>query len=149
MKQLLVLGDAICRLNPVYGQGMTSAAIQATILDKLLSKNGAQSIWKPYFKAVAKEIKSPWELTLSEDFKFPGTEGIPPKMPAFLVSYFNKLNRAMNSDPVIYKPFMKVLNMVSNPTILLRPNIIWRVLKAKKLSKDEPKIITGRTGEAA
>ena len=128
---LLPLGDAICRLNPVYGQGMTSASIQAKILDKLLSKNSGQSIWKSYFKAVAKEIKSPWEMTLSEDFKFPETEGIPPKMPGFLKRYFKKLNRAMNHDPLIYKPFMKVLNMISGPYLLLRPDILWRVITAK------------------
>ena len=128
---LLPLGDAICRLNPVYGQGMTSASIQANILYQLLKKKGHRNIWKLYFKKVAKEIKSPWEISIAEDFKFPETQGIPPKIPVFLIKYFDKLNRVMNQDPVIYKSFVKVLNMVSSPKILLNPQILWRVIKAK------------------
>lgn len=128
---ILPLGDAICRLNPVYGQGMTSASIQANILNDLLRRKGSKGIWKSYFKRVATAIKSPWELTLSEDFKFPETEGTPPKMPGILVRYFNKLNLAMNKDPFIYKHFMRVLNMTAGPQVLLRPDIFWRVITAR------------------
>lgn len=63
--------------------------------------------------------------------KYPSTEGIPPKIPALLVKYFNKLNRVINTDPVIYQSYLKVMNMISPPTILLKPQIVWRVLKAK------------------
>ncbi len=128
---LLPLGDAVCRLNPVYGQGMSSAAIQAQVLEEVLQKKGHQSIWKTYFRRVAGAVKTPWELTVTEDFKFPETQGVPPKMPSFLLKYFNKLNRVVNQDEVIYRSFAKVLNMMSEPTILLRPSIVWRVLRAR------------------
>ncbi len=128
---ILPLGDAVCRLNPVYGQGMSSAAMQAEILEELLQQRKLQLLWKPYFKQVAKAVKTPWELTVAEDFKFPETEGVPPKIPALLIRYFTKLNRVMNNDPDLFKAFAKVLNMVSNPTILLHPKMIWKVLWAK------------------
>ncbi len=128
---LIPLGDSICRLNPVYAQGMSSASIQAQILDRLLSQTNRKSIWKPYLRRVAKAIKTPWELTVTEDFKFPDTKGIPPKLPAFLVTYFDRLNRAANFDPVVYRAFLKVLNMISKPTILFLPNILWRVWRLR------------------
>ena len=107
---LLPIGDSICRLNPVYGQGMTSAALQAQTLDKLLARY-QKKIWKQYFKKVSKIIKAPWDITIGEDFKFPETEGTPPSVPSFMVRYFDRLVRVMNNDPVIYQPFMEVLNM--------------------------------------
>jgi len=128
---LLCLGDAICRLNPVYGQGMSSAAMQAEVLDSVLGRSPLKVIWKSYFKQVAQLLKTPWEVTLAEDFKFPETEGIPPKIPKLIERYFSKLSRVMNQDPVLFKAFVQVLNLVKPPTSLLRPSLIWRVIRAK------------------
>lgn len=128
---ILPLGDAVCRLNPVYGQGMSAAAMQAEILDELLQKTALDQLWKPYFKQVAKAVKTPWELTVAEDFKFPETKGVPPKIPGLVIRYFSKFNRVMNKDPYLFKAFAKVLNMVSEPTVLLHPKMIWKVLWAK------------------
>ncbi len=128
---ILPLGDSVCRLNPIYGQGMSSAAMQAQILDDFLRQNHGQSFWKPYFKKVANTIRTPWELTVTEDFKFPETLGTPPPIPGLMLRYFNKVSRIINQDPVVYKSFIKVLNLVSSPMILLQPQIMWRVLLAK------------------
>jgi len=128
---ILPLGDSVCRLNPVYGQGMSSAAMQAQILERVLSKKLKRGIWKGYFRQVAKALKTPWELTVMEDFKFPETRGTPPKTSALLKKYFTKLNRVANQDPAVYKPFLKVLNMVSEPIILMKPNVVWRVIMSK------------------
>ncbi|MCB0193358.1 MAG: FAD-dependent monooxygenase [Anaerolineae bacterium] len=128
----LVLGDAICALNPVYGQGMTSAAMQAEALDKLLSKRSlSNNFWKPYFKQMAKVVSTPWQMTVSEDFLFPQTEGTPPKIPGFIANYMGKLAQTINRDPVVFTAFFNVMHLMKPPITLFHPRIVWRVLFLK------------------
>lgn len=74
----LVLGDAISSFNPTYGQGMTSAALQAAELDALLAKRKTLTGLAPaFFRRAARVIDTPWQLVVGEDFRFPQTTGRP------------------------------------------------------------------------
>ncbi|MBV7334420.1 hypothetical protein KFU94_40525 [Chloroflexi bacterium TSY] len=127
-----MLGDAVCALNPVYGQGMTSAAMQVVALDRLLQKRPlSDTFWQPYFKQIAKVVSIPWQLTTSEDFLFPQTEGPPPKTPGFMTAYLGKLVQVVNHDAEVFKAFSNVLHLTKPPAILFHPRIVWRVLRTK------------------
>jgi 2-polyprenyl-6-methoxyphenol hydroxylase-like FAD-dependent oxidoreductase len=56
---LLVIGDALCSLNPIYGQGMTMAALQALTLRDCL-RNNTNEISRPFFADTARYISSVW-----------------------------------------------------------------------------------------
>ena len=128
----LVLGDAVCALNPVYGQGMTTAAMQVEALMGLLAKRPLDGkFWRTYFKQVAKVVGTPWQIVAGEDFQFPQTEGTPPQMPGFKATYMGKLAQTVNHDPVVFKAFFNVMHLVRPPTILFSPQIVWRVLRNK------------------
>jgi 2-polyprenyl-6-methoxyphenol hydroxylase-like FAD-dependent oxidoreductase len=128
---LLVLGDAICSFNPTYGQGMTSAALQAKALDGVLqSSSGLQGIAPRFFKRAAAIVDVPWQLAVGEDFRFPHTTGPKPAGVDFINHYVAMVHRATLSDAEVGKAFLNVMNLAAAPTSLFHPRILWRVLKA-------------------
>lgn len=129
----LVIGDAISSFNPTYGQGMSSAALQTTELDKLLQKKTPLATLAPaFFKRAAKVVDIPWQLAVGEDFRFPTTSG--PKPPAIdlINRYVSRVNRVTHHDEVVGKAFLNVMNLLAPPTSLFHPRILWRVLRPKK-----------------
>jgi 2-polyprenyl-6-methoxyphenol hydroxylase-like FAD-dependent oxidoreductase len=76
----IVVGDAVASFNPVYAQGMTSAALQAEALQLLLdqwSENTSELRGLPqaFFAKAAEVVSTPWALAGQSDFAFPQTRG--------------------------------------------------------------------------
>ena len=74
---LLPIGDAICRFNPVYGQGMSVAALEACLLQRLLERPGGDrnpiaGLAPAFFAEVQTLIETPWSVAIL-DFAFPDT----------------------------------------------------------------------------
>ncbi len=130
----LVIGDALCSFNPVYGQGMTSAALQAAELDQLLGErhggHGVAGIARPFFKRAATVIDMPWQLAVGEDFRFPETEGEKALGTDLLNAYGVWVHKATHHDAVVGRAFLNVMNLIQPPTSLFHPKIMWRVLKS-------------------
>lgn len=127
----LVMGDAVCSFNPVYGQGMTSASMQAIELDKLLHENLAEAQLAPaFFKRAAKVIDIPWQLAVGEDFRYPATAGPKPAGVDLINKYVSKVHRATLKDPVVCEAFLQVMSLLKAPTSLFHPRILWRVMWA-------------------
>ncbi len=128
----LVLGDAISSFNPTYGQGMTSASLQAAELDALLGqKKSLDGLAPAFFKRVAKVIDIPWQLAVGEDFRFPTTSGPKPPGTDLINRYVAKVHQATLHDEVVGEAFLKVMNLMAPPPSLFQPRIVWRVLRAR------------------
>jgi 2-polyprenyl-6-methoxyphenol hydroxylase-like FAD-dependent oxidoreductase len=128
---LLVMGDAICSFNPIYGQGMTSSALQAQVLDCCLRERQTgdlSGMWRGFFRQVARVVDIPWQLAAGEDFRYPEVEGVRPRGTALINAYVAQVHRATHHDPVVFSAFLKVMNLIEPPTSLFRPHIVRRVL---------------------
>jgi 2-polyprenyl-6-methoxyphenol hydroxylase-like FAD-dependent oxidoreductase len=134
----LVLGDAICSFNPIYGQGMTSAAMQAQALQQLLvrRKGALDGIARVFFKQAARIVNVPWQMAVGEDFRYVETTGPKPAGTDLLNAYSTLLHRATHSDAVVYQAFLNVMGLLAPPASLFAPNILLRVLRAGR-SKPE------------
>jgi hypothetical protein len=123
----LVLGDALCSFNPIYGQGMTTAALEAKTLHACLEK-GLPGLARRFFKLTTKVIDTPWTLAAGADFGFPEVEGLRPPQTAFINRYIGNLLKAAWHDPVLAVAFHRVSNLAASPASLFAPNIVLRVI---------------------
>lgn len=74
----MVLGDAACAFNPIYGQGMTTGALEAVALGKLLTEyagKNSSDMTKTFQTRLAKVLLTPWLMATGEDLRYPGNGG--------------------------------------------------------------------------
>jgi flavin-dependent dehydrogenase len=129
------IGDAVCALNPVYGQGMTVAADAASTLDACLRdqlrRPGADltGLARRYHRRLAKVISDPWLLATGEDLRYPETTGAEPSLAMRIVRpYLDRVFIASREDAGAYRTVVEVVHLMKPPRSLFRPGIVWRVL---------------------
>jgi 2-polyprenyl-6-methoxyphenol hydroxylase-like FAD-dependent oxidoreductase len=125
----LVIGDALCSFNPIYGQGMTVAAMEAKALSEWLAQADNRQA-QHFFAQVSKIIDLAWDAAVGTDLSFPGVEGEHTPLIRFLNWYVGKLHVAAQRDAQVSIAFLKVINMIAPPPSMMHPRIVWRILKA-------------------
>ena len=125
---LLVCADAICSFNPVYGQGMTVAALQALALRDCLA-GGVEGLARRFFRQAARVVDGPWSVSVMGDLRFPAVEGRRSAGVRFLNWYIARLHRAAWRDAALSEAFLRVAHMLAAPPSLLRPGVALRVLR--------------------
>jgi 2-polyprenyl-6-methoxyphenol hydroxylase-like FAD-dependent oxidoreductase len=128
---LLVIGDAICSFNPIYGQGMTVAALEALVLRDCLSRGTDDLAWR-FFHATAAPIRQAWRLSTSPDLALPEIHGAPPLTARLFNKYVDRLLAAAESDTAAADQFIRVTSLVDPATRLLSPAMIWRAARANR-----------------
>lgn len=127
----LVIGDAICSFNPLYGQGMSVAVQEALALaDCLLDAAPVDQLWRSYFTAVGHIVAIPWTIAVGGDFAFEGVTGSRPAGTSAINWYLDRVHRAAATDRRVCRAFFDVANLLSPPTTLFRPAVAVRVARA-------------------
>ncbi len=143
----LVVGDAICSFNPVYGQGMTVAAQEAALLQQCLERGDAD-LARRFFAAATAAIDVPWDIAVGNDLRHPKVQGPRPLKVRFINWYIGKLHLAARHDAQLATDFLRVANLAAPPTLLLSPANLLRVIRGNfsrgRLSRTTA---AGRTGD--
>jgi 2-polyprenyl-6-methoxyphenol hydroxylase-like FAD-dependent oxidoreductase len=125
---LLVIGDAISNFNPLYGQGMSVAALEAIELRRCLER-GEKRLAQRFFRSAAKVVDQAWELAVGGDLGLPEVEGDRPLLLRLSNAYVERLLRVAEHDPVVATAFNDVCDLLVPPAEVMRPRILWRVLR--------------------
>jgi 2-polyprenyl-6-methoxyphenol hydroxylase-like FAD-dependent oxidoreductase len=124
---LLVAGDAVCSFNPIYGQGMSVAALEALALRRHLQQ-GAVPRPRHWFGDLARVVDVPWDIAVGGDLVFPGVQGRRTLKMRLGNAYLARLHAAAAHDAGLASTFLRVAGLVAPPQSLLRPKIALRVL---------------------
>lgn len=126
-ERLLVTGDAVCSFNPVYGQGMSVAALEALALRNELDSS---TLPRPrrFFADIARVIDVPWAIGVGGDLAFPGVEGRCSLKTRLINRYIARVQAAAATDRDVSEAFMRVVALVDRPPQLLHPRVSGRVL---------------------
>jgi 2-polyprenyl-6-methoxyphenol hydroxylase-like FAD-dependent oxidoreductase len=116
---LVVTGDALCAFDPVHGQGMTVAALEAAELRDLLRDGPPPRgtvLGTAFHRRAARHIDTPWQIAAGA-------------APRPLAAYLRRLLAGGAADPVLARAFLRVQQMADRPSALLRPRITARVVR--------------------
>ncbi|MFP5319822.1 MAG: NAD(P)/FAD-dependent oxidoreductase [Acidimicrobiia bacterium] len=125
-----VVGDAVCSLNPIYGQGMSVAALEAVALRRHLQRHRALHPQR-FQREVARVVAPVWQMAVGGDVMFAGFDGQRTTGQRFLGAYIRRLHAAAARDAGLARRFARVSGLVDSPSRLLRPTVAVRVLLAR------------------
>ncbi len=137
LEGFVVMGDAAMALNPIYGQGMTVAAISAGVLAQSIRAHGEQTAGaglggfaKSFQTGLAEAIAGAWQMAANEDQRWIDLRDDRPSDPgaALMQRYVGQVLNASLTMPAVAEAFFSVLQMIAPPTEFFRPDIVLQVM---------------------
>jgi 2-polyprenyl-6-methoxyphenol hydroxylase-like FAD-dependent oxidoreductase len=131
-RRLIPVGDAVCRFNPVYGQGMTVAIMEANLLRRLLQCAAQEvdplsGLGQAFVTEVEQLIEDPWNISAVPDFIYPQTRGERPSNLEEMIKFQGALYRIAAEDPAVHKLLFEVLQLLKPRSVLQEPELVSRI----------------------
>jgi 2-polyprenyl-6-methoxyphenol hydroxylase-like FAD-dependent oxidoreductase len=140
---LVALGDATCSFNPLYGQGMSVALMQAEHLGTALDRgHSAARLARTIQRELAAITDPAWRISAGGDLAYPQVVGERPAIGRLIRRYMTKVFRACCVDPEVVDAMFEVGNLLAPPSRLLRPALVARVLRAQRAWRAQQTTVT-------
>jgi 2-polyprenyl-6-methoxyphenol hydroxylase-like FAD-dependent oxidoreductase len=129
--RLLPIGDVICRFNPAFGQGMSVAAQEVGVLQRLIEARATgfdplQGLAQSFFATIQDFLAAPWTVTES-DFMYEKTRGRRPDDFHQRSKFSSALQRIAAEDATVHQVMSEVTHLVRRSAALRDPQIVNRV----------------------
>jgi 2-polyprenyl-6-methoxyphenol hydroxylase-like FAD-dependent oxidoreductase len=133
----VVLGDAACAFNPVYGQGMTIATMSAQVLDACLHEQHRRRLGgdlagmgRRFQRWLARNNATAWQLATGPDLRGPATEGARPTLvDRLMYRYLDRIFLHATVDSHMTRTLLEVLHLSKPPSALFHPRIVGSLLR--------------------
>jgi 2-polyprenyl-6-methoxyphenol hydroxylase-like FAD-dependent oxidoreductase len=134
-ENFLLLGDAVCAFNPVYGQGMTIAAMGALTLHESLIEQrqrhprSLSGLARRFQKRLANVNETPWMLATAQDYRYRETVGgSPGRLTRFMHRYMDQVIELATRNVAVREVLLRTFNMLVPPSVLFHPQVLFRVV---------------------
>ncbi|WP_033440887.1 NAD(P)/FAD-dependent oxidoreductase [Saccharothrix sp. NRRL B-16314] len=125
----VVLGDAACTFNPIYGHGMAIAARSALALDTGLRRHGPHDDTGRIQRDIVHTADVAWDMATRQDLRYPTTVGPSPGALARLQQRFlDRLAWAATGSRAVAAAQLDVYTLSEPPSRLLAPSVILGIL---------------------
>jgi 2-polyprenyl-6-methoxyphenol hydroxylase-like FAD-dependent oxidoreductase len=128
---LLPVADALCRFNPVYGQGMTVAALEAEDFGLLCEHESGddadENLARRFFQRADRIIEQPWNMSALPDLFFPDTRGVRPPGLLDMLRFGTAFTELAARDAEVHVLMLEMANLLKprsaltdNPVLMQR-----------------------------
>ncbi|ALG08565.1 FAD-dependent oxidoreductase [Kibdelosporangium phytohabitans] len=131
--RLIAVGDAVASFNPVYGQGMSSAALHASALSDYL--RSGPDLDEPAYRFFAMQravVDAAWQISTSADLARPDVNGPYPRGYRFSSWLINQIVDASVVDQRTAVRFNSVTYMRTHPSTLVKPSTLARAFRVNR-----------------
>jgi 2-polyprenyl-6-methoxyphenol hydroxylase-like FAD-dependent oxidoreductase len=129
--RLVSVGDAVASFNPVYGQGMTSAALHASALSEYLRSAPDLTVAAWGFFALQRVVvDAAWQTSATPDLALPHINGPYPRGHRLAEFLIGQVIEAAVVDEEINRRFSAVIAMRDHPSVLAKPGTLLRSMWA-------------------
>ena len=136
------MGDAVCTLNPIYGQGMTKAAKEGAFLRKSLTHLADEADLSGLcdrFRLTMGNVGAnwAWQLTTGSDLAYPQTVGNRPAGLNLINGYVGRLFASAETSLESRRALTDAMALVQPPESIMRPRLL---LLRFRLLRSDPEI---------
>ena len=128
---LVVLGDAYCRFDPLYGQGMSVAALEAELLGSELrnmkDRGELDTLHNRFYKKLVRITQGPWDMAITESFRHPDISGCRPRGVKLMQWLTRKIYRASANQQDVYLTLAQVMNLTKPSSAFFRPTLLPKI----------------------
>ena len=137
--RLIALGDSVCAFNPIYGQGMTVAALQSRLLDSQLTRRAGSGrldgLGPAFQRGAAALVRGPWLLSTATDRAWQDTAV--PLTSRVATGYLAAITARLPHHPGLYRRFVRTLQMLDHPASLASPGTLAQLASIPSVTRHQ------------
>lgn len=128
----VVLGDASCTFNPIYGHGMATVARSALALRSGLRRHGIATGARSIQRAISRAANDAWSFAISQDLRYPTTIGPRPGRLARLGHRYADRLVSVADRPAVATAEINVYTLSAPSWHLAKPRVLLDALLGPK-----------------